>query len=239
MGIFDIFRGKGKEDRTNDNNEEVSRGLEQDLILNYKSGDQARVVFKDMEEVDGKLLQKAIAWYGRHDKEDAVMVGKELLLEPHIGKDRSGKEVYDTEAYYKYLAQNDKMGAVKGFFQKEQVNVRETNYIGILEFDSQDRAIRGEDGAFLQKYRETYKMRQEEKRRSKQESENNWKKQMEDQVNKIPEGIDNPSDHATILTPDMFKDWEEEEREEKAIGKGFDEFVSKKKKEEQYGYGRE
>ncbi len=220
MGIFDFFKGKKKE------KSEVEQGPVQNreelmgsLTMTYSSGIEAKVNFTNMKEYNGKYMQEAIVWYGQAGKEDARVEGKKVLLEPHIGRDNNNNPIYDTEEYYKWLCENGKLGAVKGFFKKEEVDIRDTNYLGILEFDNDGRAMRTEDPIFLAQYKVQYKEEKDRRIQERKDSDEKWRKSLEEQTNKLPKVVDNPDDHVVILTPDMLKDWEKESNLDKKFEK--------------------
>lgn len=234
MGLFDFLKKKdtGRDDNSNTSKNANERESQEyrELVLNYKSGEQARIHFGDLEEIDGAMMQRAIVMYGRHDREDAVFMGKDILLEPHISEGKDGRRYYDTEEYYNSLASNGKMGVVKGFFKREEVNQRETDYIGMLSFREDGSPTRYENKEFLKNYRETYAKKLEQIRLEKEKIEEKWQKEMQDMVNRIPEPIDNPEDHVVVLSPDMLK--ENFDKDEETIGKrDFKAFFEKKKKE--------
>lgn len=220
MGIFDILKRKKDEKRVDE--EVVGKATVQNidnpmgnLTMTYSSGIEASVYFKGMIEYNKKHLEEVIVWYGQAGKEDAVSIGKRFLLEPHIGKDSSGNLVYDTEAYYKSLCENGRKGAVKGFFQKEQAGMRETDYLGLLEFAPDGKAIRKEDHDFLDNYRGIYKILQDAKKQEKIKRESDFRKTIAEQVKKIPEAVDNPEDHVQLLNPEMLKNMDQDLKDEK------------------------
>jgi len=162
MGILDFLRrGKNKEQ---ENRQVVDNMPKQSLSLKYHSGQSVDVVFGDNVQIDGKTLKKAVIWYWP-EMGDAATVGKDVLLEPHT-KIIDNRVYENTYEYYYNLIQSGKMGAVKGFFQQEQVKKRPTNYLGELNFDSEGTPFRREDTEFVEKYKEKCEREEEAKRQA-------------------------------------------------------------------------
>lgn len=151
MGILDFFkRSKGTEQ---DNKQVADNMPEQKLILRYSSGERADVVFGNNVEIDGKMLKEVEVCYTLDErKEDSLFIAKKILLEPH-NTVIDNKNVEDTYNYYAGLMASGKMGAVKGFFQRAQLDMRKTNYAGILEV-GENGPYRREDIAFARAYEE-------------------------------------------------------------------------------------
>lgn len=214
MGIFDFFKGKNNEpDKDAIEHEEV-----RNLVMTYSSGIVATVQFKDVTEYMGKHIQLATVWYADSEKEDARSIGKDFLLEPHIGQDDRGNAIYDTEAYYKSLCENGKRGAVKGFFQKEQVDKRETNYLGVLEFDQEGRASRKEDKAFLEQYKGVYKEQKESSRQQKIDIKNRTDEFQEKLSKQAIQVSDDPENYVEVLHLEPMNEREHNNRFENNKG---------------------
>ena len=150
MGILDIFKKKEK------NVTQQEQQPEQKLVLRYSSGERADVIFGDDVVIDGKKLKQAEVCYTLDEsKEDSLFIAKKILLEPHMTV-IDNKEVEDTYNYYTSLMASGKTGAVKGFFQRQQLDMRKIMnnpiYAGILEV-YENGAYRREDTEFANAYR--------------------------------------------------------------------------------------
>lgn len=213
MGILDFFKRKNKDKVESVPEEQFEQPKSEPLVISYDNGIEAKVNFKGIIIFDDVALEEAFILYGKTGKDDNTFIGKRVFLEPHAGKDSNGKPAYDTAEYYKSLWQSDKQGAVEGFFQKEQVDARETNYLGILDFTPDGKSIRREDKIFAAYYKDVYKSLQESEKKIQINAENEFKKAMEDKVNNLPDTIDNTDATAQILNPELLKDREKNDED--------------------------
>jgi|GEM_PF-2545636 len=152
MGFFDSFR-KNKKDNIQQNNVPSN-----DIELKYSSGIDANVNFGNVVDYDGKHLQEANIMYTDNGK----FVVSKFYMDPHIGTDPDGNNIYNTKEYFTDLATSNK-GLVKGFFENNSVNSMETNYIGSIGKDSQGNYNRSIDHAFLKKYKEIVELEKQQK----------------------------------------------------------------------------
>ena len=115
--------------------------------------------FGNVVDYDGKHLQEVNVMYTT----DGKFVVNKIYMDPHIGTDQEGKNIYNTKEYFTDLAISNK-GLVKGFFEKNSVNSMETNYIGSIGKDSQGNYNRSMDHVFLRKYKEIVNAEKDQKR---------------------------------------------------------------------------
>lgn len=189
MGIRDLFRRKK-------DNMDVSYPQDYestpDCVLKYRSGVNAQVSFKDIEEValdngTRKNLQSVLVNY---DMPDGTFQRKKYYMEPIFDKD--GNNI--TKESYLSLT-NSNMPLIKGFFAKEQLEKEPTNYIGYIDYDNNGKPIRGKDTNFERGYKITLERKIAGKQK---ESEENFRKQMQDQVERV--GYHEKTSHAEDLS---------------------------------------
>jgi hypothetical protein len=159
MGFFDSFRKNKNNEKSKKNEVQQNNIPINDIDLKYSSGTNATVNFGNVIDYDGKHLQEVDVIY----TDDGKFVANKIYMDPHIGTDESGKNIYNTKEYFTELAMSNK-GLVKGFFEKNSVNSMETNYIGSIGKDSQGKYNRSIDHTFLKKYKEIVEAQKEQKR---------------------------------------------------------------------------
>src|SRR5574344_979683 len=184
MGVKDFLNkitGKSKknqeENNTRDNNE-----MSSDIILKYRSGDEANVLFEQLENVKldngtQKLLQKLKVIY--IDKNTKKFEGKEFYMEPEF--DENGNNI-TKEKYLETAREN--MPLAKGFLQKEQVNSMSTNYIGKIGYKENGKPYREKDDKFERGYKQLIDRIIEQKIK---EENSKFRKGLEIQVNNAPD----------------------------------------------------
>jgi len=153
MGFFDSFRKNKKDELQQDN---IPNN---DIDLKYSSGTNATVNFGNVIDYDGKHLQEVDVMY----IDDGKFVVNKIYMDPHIGTDQDGKNIYNTKEYFTDLVTSNK-GLVKGFFEKNSVNSMETNYIGSIGKDSDGKYNRSMDHTFLNKYKVIEQAQKDQKR---------------------------------------------------------------------------
>ena len=88
---------------------------------------------------------------------------KQIYMDPHVGQDENGNNIYNTKEYFQALALSNN-GLAKGFFEQNSVNAMDTNYIGSIGQDENGRPNRSIDHAFLRKYKQIVEAEREQKR---------------------------------------------------------------------------
>lgn len=193
MGIKDIFRRKkGRAADSTLNNNLQANTPNFDCVLNYKSGVEAQVSFKNIEEValdDGtiKRLQSVLVNY---DMPDGTFQGKKYYMEPVFDKD--GNNV--TKENYLSLTSSN-MPLIKGFFAKEQLDKEPTNYIGYIDYDKNGKPIRGKDGNFERGYKAMLYRQKLQKQRM---DDDRFKRDLQEKVESIETHI--KTSHAEDLS---------------------------------------
>jgi len=195
MGILDFFKKKEK------NITQPEQSQEQKLVLRYSSGERADVIFGDNIEIDGKTLKQAEICYTLDErKEDSLFIAKKILLEPHNSV-IDNKSVEDTYNYYTAMMASGKMGAVKGFFQRQQLDMRKTNYAGILEVNEQG-AYRREDTTFARAYEEKCLREKQAIKEARAQRDKTFAEQLAEQ---------NKSDEEVLSNRAVWDDFEKEQ----------------------------
>ena len=197
MGIKDIFRrkkGRAADNTLNNNLQTNTPNF--DCVLNYKSGIEAQVSFKNIEEValdDGtiKRLQSVLVNY---DMPDGRFQEKKYYMEPVF--DKEGNNV--TKENYLSLTSSN-MPLIKGFFSKEQLDKEPTNYIGYIDYDKNGKPIRGKDGNFERGYKAMLYRQKLQKQRM---DDDRFKRDLKEKVESIKPHI--KTSHAEYLGPEQW-----------------------------------
>lgn len=156
MGLFN----RKKKDTQDKTQMENNQPVQQPLNLVYSSGDTASITFGEivvMDDCGGKVLQKIQIFYEYYNAatRENKFEGPTCLIEPHVAYLDENQVIYDTEEYYKKLAQDpNTFQDVKGMFKREELGriKHDIKYIGSLEYNANNQPYRNTDKNFEKLY---------------------------------------------------------------------------------------
>lgn len=209
MGLFDKLFRRNK--NLNMDNNTLSKN--NNLILKYKSGTKCEVEFSNLSEIilangNNKMVQEVLVTY---TEPDGSFLRKSVMLDPQIVEDKDGNKFYATKEFYENLAKDNK-GLVKGFFQKDQLNAIENNYIGHIGVDAKT-------GAYNRSYDRDLKVYYDDILKNKKEMqqanrEQTMQQQLIEQTRRREDiEINYKDSHAEKLDPSMMPEWMKSEDE--------------------------
>ncbi len=193
MGLFDVFKGNNKEEKT-----EKSHTYESDIKYTNKDGLEIEINVKDLVEQEGKILQNI---YISHTKNGVMAAGKFCLMEPkNLNREQNGEYTSQTKEYLKSMREN-KPDFLEKFVDFSEIENLKTNYIGEME-EYKGNYIRSRDVDFEEKY--ATKLEKEKIEAAKP----SMQKDLESNVYKEGENIEslhNPKYDVGVLSQDMLE----------------------------------